>query len=169
MSPHSDLKAATRAAHDRVDSSFAAYDLASEADHRRFLERHAAAFLPIEQALTNAGAERLIVGWTDNRRSAALLADLADLGMDVPEPLSPPSYDSDAAIFGGAYVLEGSRLGGSVLRRSVAPGLPRRFLDSVHPPGRWREFVAKLNQSLYESASLRRATDSALDTFALFA
>lgn len=168
MSPHTHLKASTRAAHDSVDAAFAAYDLGDEAEYRRFLERHAAAFLPAEQALSDAGAGRLIPGWGEARRSDALLADLSDLGLATPPPLAPPAYDSDAAILGGAYVLEGSRLGGAVLRRSVGSGLPRRFLDSTHAPGRWREFVALLNRALYDPDSLRRATAAALGTFALF-
>lgn len=168
MSPHTALKAATRAAHDRVDSAFAGFDLSDEAQYRRFLELHAAAFLPAEQALDEAGAAGLIEGWDDNSRSAALLGDLAELGVTVPALLDPPPYEGEAAILGGAYVLEGSRLGGAVLRRSVGPGLPRRFLDSLHPPGRWRAFVAQLNAALYEPQSLARATQAALGTFALF-
>lgn len=168
MSPHTLLKAATRDAHDRVDAAFAAFDLGSEADYRRFLQRHAAAFLPAEQALTDAGAGRLLPGWNDARRSAALVADLADLGMTPPPPCVPPDFDSEAAVLGGAYVLEGSRLGGAVLRKSVGDGMPRRFLDSVHASGRWRDFIALLNRSLYETRSLSEATKAALGTFALF-
>ncbi|MEO6433728.1 MAG: biliverdin-producing heme oxygenase [Sphingomicrobium sp.] len=168
MTPHATLRVATRAAHERVDAAFAALDLGHEDDYREFLGRHAAAFLPIEQALDEAGAGRLIGGWDKLRRTPALLADLADLGMATPPPRSPPAYPSDAAILGGAYVLEGSRLGGAVLRQAVGSALPRQFLDAVQPSGRWREFIAQLNQSLYDPEALNCATDAALDTFALF-
>lgn len=168
MSPHSLLKEATRGAHDRVDATFAALDLGREADYRTFLERHAAAFLPAEEALTSAGAAELVDGWNELCRTPALLADLADLAIAVPAPRRAPDYAGTAAIFGGAYVLEGSRLGGAMLRRSVGSGLPRRFLDSIQPPGRWRAFVAQLNRALHDPPRLEHATLAALDTFALF-
>lgn len=169
MSAHRELKAATRAAHELVDSSFASYDLADDCDYRRFLERHAAAFLPAEQALAEAGADRVIGGWGKYRRTDALVADLAELGIAVPAMRAAPAYDSGPAILGGVYVLEGSRLGGAMLRRSVGSGFPRRFLDSVHPAGRWRALVAQLDTELSDPLSLKRATDSALGTFAMFA
>lgn len=168
MSPHTELKYATRAAHERVDQAFAGYDLADAADYGRFLERHAAAFILTEQALTNAGASLLIDGWEDLLRAPALRSDLSSLGLEAPEPLEPPPYDGEPAIFGGAYVLEGSRLGGAVLRRAVGTELPRQFLDSIQPKGRWRTFIAHLNSRLYDSERIGIATKSALETFALF-
>lgn len=168
MSAHATLRAATRAAHDRVDAGFAKLNLGDRADYRIFLRRHAAAFLPAEEALTSAGADRIVAGWSSHRRGPALLADLAELGIEVPAFTLAPSYQGDARILGGTYVLEGSRLGGAILRRSVAPGLPRRFLDSVQPPGRWRAFLADLDLRLSDRNSLDLATQAALRTFALF-
>jgi heme oxygenase len=42
-------------------------------------------------------------------------------------------------------VLEGSRLGGTVLSRRIGPGLPRAFLLSAHPPGGWRAVMAAID------------------------
>jgi len=162
------LRKETAAVHDRIDAAFAFFDLSDRGQYGAFLCRHAAAFLPAEEALTRAGAKALIPDWQEYLRAPALLADLAKLGLDVPKPRTSPVYGEPAAIFGGAYVLEGSRLGGAVLRRSVGAGLPRQFLDSVQPPGRWRAFIAQLDDAIYDVASIECATKAALETFALF-
>jgi heme oxygenase len=44
------------------------------------------------------------------------------------------------------YVLEGSRLGGSVLLRKIYAGAPNSFLSARHGPGEWREFLALIDQ-----------------------
>lgn len=168
MSAHQALRAATRAAHDAVDRRFAGLSLDRPADYGRFLLAHAAAFLPAEQALTDAGAGSLIDDWDQLRRSPALHADLDALGLRPPPPAEPPAYADEAAVLGGAYVIEGSRLGGALLRRQVAPGLPRAFLDSVQPPARWRRLLALLDRALADRAAIARATEAALGTFALF-
>lgn len=168
MSAHTQLKQATAAAHDRVDAAFAAFDLSRPDQYGAFLQRHAAAFIPAENALTRAGADAMIGGWIDHLRARALLSDLSELGLGMPDPVAAPAYVDDSALWGGAYVLEGSRLGGAVLRRSVAPGLPRAFLDSVQPPGRWRAFIAELNRRLSDPDKIEIATKSALETFSLF-
>jgi len=43
-------------------------------------------------------------------------------------------------------VLEGSRLGGAVLARRVPAELPRAFLGATHPPGAWRELLARIDR-----------------------
>lgn len=168
MSAHAHLRKATANAHDRVDAAFASFDLSDARPYGAFLQRHAAAFLPAEDALTRAGAGDLIPDWEQFLRGPALIADLARMGLSVPAPKRPPDYADPAAIFGGAYVLEGSRLGGALLRRCVGAGFSRLFLDSVQPPGRWRAFIALLDHALYQNAQLERATKAALETFALF-
>lgn len=168
MSAHRALREATRAAHDRVDAIFSHLDLADPADYARFLTAQAAAFIPAETALSDAGAARLVEDWDALRRAPLLTADLAALGIAPPAPATPPDYRSPAAILGGMYVLEGSRLGGAMLRRSVPADFPRGFLDSVQPPGRWRSFTRLLDRSLATSESLALASESALLTFTLF-
>jgi heme oxygenase len=168
LSAHQALRRATRGAHDRVDAAFSTLNLADPADYATFLTRHAAAFLPVEQALTEAGADRLIADWDALRRGSLLSADMADLGIHSSDGILAPAYPTPAAVLGGAYVLEGSRLGGAMLRRMVGGELPRRFLDSIQPPGRWRTITAALDQFLGDPHSLAVATMSALETFALF-
>ncbi|WP_265570308.1 biliverdin-producing heme oxygenase [Sphingomicrobium nitratireducens] len=161
------MKAATQPLHDRLDAHFSGYDLGDEAQYRAFLLAHAAAFLPIEQALDEAGASRLWPEWTAMRRSEALVADLAELGADVPPAMAVPTFASDAEIAGATYVLEGSRLGGKLLDRTVGTHLPRRFL-SHRSPLAWRDFVAQLERFMPSSVERTRAATAAASVFGCF-
>lgn len=169
MTAHALLRAATRDAHDRVDAAFSAYDLTDDCDYAQFLAAHAAAFLPVEEALTDRGAEGLFPGWVVRRRGEALRADLAELGVAPLSPIAAPAFGGDAPLAGGAYVLEGSRLGGRLLATRVGPALPRRFLSaSPTPDGGWRDFIALLERILYSDVERQVATASAVATFACF-
>lgn len=70
-------------------------------------------------------------------RTPLLARDLVDLSEPMPVPLAFAPQD-EAAAWGVLYVVEGSRLGGVMLARSVAPDLPARYLDAGHAPGQWR-------------------------------
>ena len=63
--------------------------------------------------------------------------DLADLGEDMP-PRLQLGYLDEAGSWGALYVVEGSRLGGVMLARSVGTDLPSRYLAAAHAPGQWR-------------------------------
>jgi heme oxygenase len=133
------LRDATRSHHDRVDAAFGDFDLGERGAYTAFLSAHSAAVVPSEAMIATAD---LWNGWTP--RSAALIADLAELGAaPAPAmPLVPPA--TTAELWGMIYVLEGSRLGGVVLAERVGPGLPRRYLESRHVDGGWRAFQAAL-------------------------
>ena len=164
------LRARTRALHDDVDRRFGGFDLACPDNYARFLRAHAAAFLPVEAALETAGIVDLLPDWPARRRGERLRADL--IAMDVPLPpalASPPRLGSEAALLGAAYVLEGSRLGGALLARQVAPGLPRDYLAAPQPPGGWRMLLEKLEATLYDEDRIAAATIAASAVFASFA
>lgn len=162
------LRRATAPAHDEVDALFSRFDLGEPAGYRAFLLAQAKAHLPVEAALDAADAERVIADWPQRRRAALLRADLADLDA-APEPGPAPTPADAAEVAGMAYVIEGSRLGGALLRRSVAPGLPVRFLSAPAEPGAWRALLLRLDALLGGEAELARATAAARGVFALFA
>lgn len=81
--------------------------------------------------------QRLALAATLPPRTPLLEQDLADLGEVMPAAL-PLATRDDAAAWGTLYVVEGSRLGGVMLARSVAPNLPSRYLAAAHPSGGWR-------------------------------
>jgi heme oxygenase len=147
------LRAETRGEHDAVDAVYGALDLADATDFRRFLQAHARALLPLETALDEAGAARVLPDWPDRRRSAALLADLRALGETAPRPEPAPALNGEAAVWGAAYVLEGSRLGGRVLSRTAAASAdPRvraadRYLTHGQGGALWPVFLARLDAS----------------------
>lgn len=168
MTARAFLRAGTADAHQRVDRLFASVDLGSAEDYARFLSAQAAAFLPAERALDEAGIDAVVPDWTARRRGLALEADLDALGVPLPDPLPMPALDDVAAQLGALYVLEGSRLGGALLRRSIGPGLPRAFLDGPQPPGAWRKLLEKLDEFLYDPKQLQAATEAAREIFAAF-
>ena len=167
LGPRHRLRAATAQAHERLDRLYSRLDLSRADDYAQFLTSHAAAFIPAEQARMAAGADALVAGWSNGARGVALLADLAALRLPTPPLLPPPLFSDEAAVLGGMYVLEGSRLGGSVLVRQVPAGLPTAFLT---PPAisTWRVFTDLLDRSLDDETRFERAVASAQSVFALF-
>lgn len=148
-----------------VDALFGTFDLASAPSYGAMLLAHARALLPMEAWMAGGGVPL----W--EARGAALCEDLRTLG------LAPPLVDAlhwpsdEAAHWGTAYVLEGSRLGGAFIARQLPEGQPRAYLTRAHPPGHWQAFLAALD----ETASLRgtiwredaiTAAQRAFETFA---
>lgn len=166
-SARSALRAATAPFHDRVDAVFSKADLKTRAGYARFLAAQAAAHIPVEDALDRAGAARLIPDWTARRRADLLRADLAELGLATPVPAGDIAFADDAAVLGGAYVLEGSRLGGTLLHRSVGPDLPTRFLGGGDSAA-WRALLTVLDSRLSTPKIVAVATGAACDVFLLF-
>ena len=162
------LKRATRDVHDRLDASLSGYRLNDRDDYRKFLTAQAAAFLPVERALTVAGAAKLIAEWAETLRSPLLAADLAALGIGSIPEVASPAYDDEASLLGGLYVLEGSRMGAVVLAREVPADFPRQFLAVRPPPGHWSALIATLERKLYSSVELKIAKGAAQRTFACF-
>ncbi|HEY7808945.1 MAG TPA: biliverdin-producing heme oxygenase [Allosphingosinicella sp.] len=168
MSARAALRAGTAAEHERVDSLFGALDLSRPPDYALFLQAQAAAFLPTEAALDTAGAEALLPDWPERRRSELVLRDLAALGLEAPSPEPVPALSGTPAILGTVYVLEGSRLGGALLRRSVPPEEPQAFLSAPQPRGGWRKLLETLDHYLYETAAIEAALRAARRTFESF-
>ncbi|MHA6718212.1 biliverdin-producing heme oxygenase [Sphingomonas sp. RS6] len=164
------LREATGAAHARVDAAFGGFDLGRRGGYVALLAAHDEALRPIEARLDASDTVPVIADWPARRRSAALAADLTELGHSAPAPAAAPPtpFASVAAVAGTLYVLEGSRLGGRLLSRSVAPGMPTRYLDAEQPSEKWRELLEKLDQLLYLPTQLDIAVDAALDAFDRF-
>jgi heme oxygenase len=168
VSARAALRAATADAHDRVDRLFSRLDLARPGDYRLFLQAQASAHLPIEAALDDGGIAALLPDWPERRRAHLLVADLAALGIDIPAPVPPPLLSGPHAMLGAAYVLEGSRLGGAVLKRSLSPGAPVSFLNASQMPGAWRKLLERMDHFLYETAALEAAVGAARNVFNCF-
>ena len=156
------LRASTAGLHAVVDARFAPMLGCGEAGYRSFLLASAAAVFPLEQALLAADVDAILPDWAQRARTAALRADLADLGViDVPVA-PPPLLAGEARQFGTLYVLEGSRLGAKLLlpellaRGSTRVRAATRYLR--HGEGRrlWPSFLAQLESSAGHTAVPRR-------------
>ena len=144
-----------------------ALDLSDPNDYARFLAAQAAALLPLEATLDHAGAAAIFPQWPAHRRGPALAADLDALGIALPSPALVPQLVGEPDVLGALYVIEGSRLGGKMLRRTVPNEMPTAFLDHA-PALDWREFVAYLEQMLasqVDRAVAIRAANATFDAF----
>jgi heme oxygenase (biliverdin-IX-beta and delta-forming) len=169
------LKAATAAAHHALDERLSAFDLTAGVDYCRFLEASAAALLPLECALKKAGIAEMFVDWPERARSAAIAADLDQLGGTVNVlPLPAESLDR-CGLLGTLYVLEGSRLGAAYLVRIAAASVdPRvraatRYLGHGSGRGLWRSFLDRLERESVSAEDEHRMIASAQQAFAMFA
>ena len=152
---HAILRRETRAEHDRVDAAFSRFDLTAVDGYARFLQAQARAFLSVEAAIA-----------PEQPRADALRADLHALDVTLPQPLPAPQFPTPAHRLGAWYVLEGSRLGGALLARSLPPGSPRAFLTAPGP--RWAKCVEVLRNNLYQPCDIADAVQAARAVFALF-
>ena len=162
------LRAGTAADHERLDTLFGDFRLDDPNDYRAFLKAHAMALTAAEQALDAAGFADRLADWPRRKRGEAIAADLAAIGEPAPAPLPAPALDTPAAQWGAAYVIEGSRLGGALLARSVPDDQPKSYLGSAQPPGSWRKFLENIDKALTLPQDIADATESARAMFGLF-
>lgn len=154
------LKHATAADHERVDDLFAEFRLSDADSYGAFLRAHARALAPLE-AIANVDVPRLPL----------LKGDLAALASPFPDVASASTApESEAFRWGVRYALEGSRLGGAYLARSVPDGLPCGYLSAAHEKGGWAAFQARLEDAARDEASdwIDQAIEGARHAFALF-
>ena len=163
-----ELRRATSEHHERVDTLFSRFDLSRADDYRQFLRAMATAFIPVEEALDRGGVGALIPDWSSRRRAGLLRKDLADAGAGAIEPLSAPLLAGPAALLGALYVIEGSRLGGAVLKRALPQDAPARFLSAPAEAGAWRQLVCLLDERLGAPEAFARASAAARAVFQLF-
>jgi heme oxygenase len=173
MNVRATLRAATSPRHAELDGGFSALDVTKRADYATFLRGIAAAYLPVEARLKQGGIRSLFNDWAQRARGDALRNDLAALGQQVPL-LDAPVLETPEAMLGALYVLEGSRLGGELLRRRVQSSLDAevrgasRFLGHGEKAGLWQSFLARLESHPVDEAGIERMTRAADDTFVLF-
>jgi heme oxygenase len=133
------IRVATADDHRRTEASFAA-DLAALPDsYAGFLLAHARAFPAVGRALS-AGLDwpAWLARWRD------LETDLDALDLDPPPLLPLAAAANRAEALGMAYVLEGSRLGSSLLLRSIPAGLPIAYLSGGNDREPWQRLLTLL-------------------------
>jgi heme oxygenase len=161
------LRSATRLHHQRVDEIYSAAQMGEVRSYGLFLLAQAAAHIPVERALERGGVGELVPDWKNRSRREALAADLLALGLQSPLPLEDPLYEGTEALLGALYVIEGSRLGGTLLKRSVPSTFPTRFLGNVDSSA-WQALLAQLDDQLDTESKRATAIAAAQNVFALF-
>ena len=135
----SKLRDATADDHRRTEDSFAAVLDGLPDSYGDFLLAHAAAFPAVGRALSAT------FDWSPwIARWDGLKADLATLRLDLPQPLTLAAATSRSEALGMAYVLEGSRLGSTLLLQRIPGGLPAAYLGGGHDRAPWLALLAEL-------------------------
>lgn len=149
------LKAATGAAHERLDKRImAAQPFASREAYGRFLGVQHAFHSDLAPLYADPRLAGFISGLAARERLGAIAQDLADLGLSPPEaePGQAPDPADLPAALGWLYVAEGSNLGAAFLLKAAgALDLDEAFGArhlAGHHEGRakhWRVFTAALD------------------------
>ncbi|MBL8553588.1 MAG: biliverdin-producing heme oxygenase [Phenylobacterium sp.] len=145
---HRRLRDATHAHHARLETRIDILNrIATPEGRRELVARFHALHTAAEQALAPflVGVDGL--DFDARRRSGRLAGDLADLGAAPREPSAPIVVGGVGEALGLMYVLEGSTLGGRVIRKQVEScGGDMHGLSFLDPYGaevgdRWRAFL----------------------------
>ena len=154
------LRDATTENHRQVDMLFAGHALDAPESYHVFLMAHARALGALEPVARPAMP-----------RLPLLADDLAALGHAMPSPLPLKPHAGEGYRWGLLYALEGSRLGGAMLARKVALGLPTAYLSATHEKGEWIDFQHRLDSAAAQGDEmwLDDAVLGAKAAFALFA
>lgn len=170
---HQRLRVATRTEHDRLEArADLLRQVATLAGRRSVVQRFWRLHAEVEAAVTPWLRDLDGLDFHARRRTARLAADLAVLGIDAPtEGADPPKVSSVGEALGLLYVLEGSTLGGRVIRRSLTEqGSDMRGLSFLDPYGertgeRWRAFLAVLDRALRTPEAVEAAVRGAVAGF----
>ena len=174
------LKLETAAEHDAIEAASGVLDpqLSLEA-YRAYLERTFGFYLVVEQQLRRLGVwEALGLPASDREKLPLLAEDLVLLGNMEPASIracdAPPEFSGIAEAVGGAYVLEGSTLGGRVIsrhvRRRFGSDVASTFLDGygTDTGEQWQSFRAALQRFASSREVEDRIIAGARDTFRSF-
>jgi heme oxygenase len=152
------LKLETESEHSLIESATGVMDPGLDLDgYRAYLERTFGFYQVVEAQLRQLGVwEALRLPALEREKLPLLAEDLVLLGnlepTSIPVCDAGPAFPSTAEAVGGAYVLEGSTLGGRVISRHVrasfGPDVPRAFLEcyGATTGEKWRDFGTELSR-----------------------
>ncbi|MBO0344681.1 biliverdin-producing heme oxygenase [Roseibium sp. CAU 1637] len=166
------LSRATRALHDLVDVQAEHNDLETTVGVASLIAFFHKGFSQIEAALDRADAATVLSDWESRKRTDLLENDLNGLGIGdttANEAVQAGfSFDSQAEIWGGLYVIEGSRLGARMLVRASDHTRASAFLSESATCRFWPDFVIALteaDQSLQDRNGMVRGAEKAFQAF----
>ncbi|EJM98287.1 biliverdin-producing heme oxygenase [Herbaspirillum sp. YR522] len=172
------LKAATHAAHQRLDGGIMKFNpFASRQHYGAFVLMQYAFHRDVAALFDDPTLNQLFPGLAARARLRQVERDLADLGLALPMLAAPPALAGGAALdlptaLGWLYVEEGSNLGAAFLFKAAAGlGLGAehgaRHL-APHEDGRatsWRAFVGQLDSVVLAPSDEARVVAGAIAAF----
>ena len=172
---HRRLRDATQVDHRRLETRVDILTRIATTDGRRALvQRFHGLHAEAEAALAPWLADLAGLEFDARRRSVQLAVDLAVLDGDPPsKPEHALAVTSVSEALGRMYVLEGSTLGGQVIRRAVeARGDGMRGLSFLDPYGervgeRWRAFLAVVDRHVRAPEDMEAMVGGAVAGFRL--
>ena len=176
MLPSELLKESTARSHQRTEKALISpiRSIRTKEDYLSLLTCLYGYFHPLEKYFDQylAGA---IPDYEKRRKSERLLKDIHALGYPAPAEFSQnlPLIDTADQALGCFYVVEGSVLGGSVIKkmiRSQCEAIPEAafsFLSGYYPDNAamWRSFLALLNTTVKSEQQLQEVISSGNDCF----
>jgi len=159
------LASETKVLHDTIDARAARFDLTSERGLKDFLRFMWVGCSRVEKGLTYRGAQRLLPEWPSRCRSGLIARDLGEMD---PPATQPVDFSGDAEVWGGLYVLEGSRLGGRFLARTTPLSAQSGFLTEGDTPDFWPVFLQRLRFAASDSGRRTGMAEGARKAFSAF-
>tara|TARA_Y100000815_G_scaffold104650_1_gene93547 strand:+ start:26536 stop:27111 length:576 start_codon:yes stop_codon:yes gene_type:complete len=158
----------TASLHHKVDNAFSLDRIVSRSGYSAMLLSHASV-VPVVEAFVDATGHLGDLPQVDTRcRSGALRDDLAVLGLEMPASIDMSFLNSRAGVAGLMYVMEGSRLGATVIRRRLmqsGAAFPTSFLSHGEGSGLWPSFLRWLNSTQWSERELVDMRDNAIGLF----
>lgn len=168
------LREHTKPSHERLDSAFGSLALDRREGLVRFLAAHTIGMTPLHETFRHFVSEELNMPAPDYL--TMLHKDLAALGVDpmaLPSLDMPPEAATDAGAPGIGYVISGSRLGLSVIRRQgywgEQQGFRSLYMEDDSGPACWKALLPWLRQRNFNRAEEEAVSDAALASFDTFA
>ncbi len=137
------LKSATAGQHDTLDLAMSDMALTEAGPYAHFLAIQFAARATLERWIAELGDREL----PPPPQTPAIAADLHDLGVTPPNPVSALCPDRADAV-GLAWVLAGSSMGNRTLlqrRRKLAIAGPQRFLSDERMPEYFKQLLPRIS------------------------
>ena len=173
------IKSATSAAHSQTEKTLVTHIKAirTKEEYAVLLSCLYSFYAPLE-APFNTWVAPVLPDYAQRRKPASILHDIAVLGLPAPEQVSNqlPVIQTPSAALGCFYVLEGSVMGGAIIKKMVqgkCPDIPDEafsfFLGyEQHNGVMWRNFLAQFNEVVTTEQQKTVAIAAANDCFAQF-
>lgn len=162
---HKRLKSETADLHEILDGSLSMGGFVRPGVYSRFLAMHASVLPDLENHLRNTVEYRSLDRWEDRFRTHALRDDLELMREPFPSGRQLSFSASPGTAAGIAYVVEGSRIGGTFLHRQLSDAygdrIPASFLLHGKGCSYWPSFLKWLSERdatrTYQEAAVRSA------------